>query len=1285
MTPETTTAFDLPDHLAAKADPALVAADERFLAHLADVLEARVADLTRRLEEARRAPAGEGSAAVERDLEVHRLASRLRLIRRFGIDLCLGRMVTPDGRRVYIGRTGMTGPDGEQLLVDWRAPAAEPFFAATHGDPRGLVSRRRYRWTLGRVTDYWDEVFTAEGLEHHAALDDQSAFVASLGAARTGRMRDVLATIQADQDAIVRAGSHGALVVDGGPGTGKTVVALHRAAYLLHADPRLADGRGGVLVVGPHRPYLEYVADVLPSLGEEGVATCTLRDLVPEGADAGPEPDPFVARLKADARMLDAVEPAVALYEEPPTEVLVVATPWVDVRVTARDWAEAFDAVEPGTPHNEAREEVREALLGILTDAVVAELDDGEADEDDDGWGLAEEEFDAYGRTGEDPRQAARRALAADRDLARALERAWPVLDPAELVGDLWTVPAYLRRCAPWLAPDEVTALRREDPTAWTDADLPLLDAMRRRLGDPETSARRRRQEAVEAAERERMADVVADLLATDDSDLKVMSMLRGQDLRAALVDPGALPTPTPDRLAGPFAHVVVDEAQELTDAEWQMLLQRTPSRSITVVGDRAQARHGFAEPWEERLRRVGLREVRTASLTVNYRTPEEVMDEAAPVILAALPDANVPTSVRRSGVPVHHGGVAELDDVLDAWAAQHPEGTGVVIGDPTFAGRPRVRSLTPLTAKGLEFDLVVLVDPERLGEGVAGAVDRYVAMTRATQRLAVLTSGEPALSVADPAARQPDPLRGVQPDEDARRRGGHPPGRRQRDDHRGGAGERHGPQRRVGEQGRGPAVVGAARDGGPEGEQRRGAADEEAGHRSGRREPPPPHPEHDERGEGGGGDREREPDRRRDPERLGDAAQHVRDDDGRDGGEPEAAHAGRVPAGEAGEPGAQQLLVEDPGHRHREAGRGREERRERAAGEHRGEDVPTEPADQLAGQPQHDGVRAHPGRQLGEGDPAEGAVDRRQEVEGPEEGDDRDGGAPGAGAVRVRVVADEDVRQAHRAEAQGEHGRGRAVDGVVVRAGRRERDAPLRGDDRRRVAVAEPQEEQDERGHREGGQLDPVLHGLDEGDRTHSAGADGRGDDDHDDEAADPRVGAGDEGQGEAGALELREQVQPADGHDEDRRHPADGLGPEPGLGEVGQRVRARAAHRGGDHDEQDEVAERVAHRQPEQVDAAAVDEPRDAEEARRGEVLAADGRGVEARGDRAPGDVEVARPAREAQPEAADGERRQADEHDRDERERVVHGSSTTSVKSASIRSLCRVYQRARTHAAG
>src|SRR5690606_36937260 len=194
-------------------------------------------------------------------------------------------------------------------------------------DPMGLVSRRRYRWNRGHITDYWDEMFTAEGLASHAALDDQSAFIASLGASRSPQMRDVLATIQSDQDAIIRASSQGPLVVDGGPGTGKTVVALHRTAYLLYADPRLGHRRGGVLVVGPHEPYLSYVSDVLPSLGEEGVQTCTLRDLVPEGAGAAVEADAEVARLKADARLLEAVENAVRRYEQPPREELAVQTP----------------------------------------------------------------------------------------------------------------------------------------------------------------------------------------------------------------------------------------------------------------------------------------------------------------------------------------------------------------------------------------------------------------------------------------------------------------------------------------------------------------------------------------------------------------------------------------------------------------------------------------------------------------------------------------------------------------------------------------------------------------------------------------------------------------------------------------------------------------------------------------------------------------------------------------------------------------------------------------------
>jgi DNA helicase IV len=242
------------------------------------------------------------------------------------------------------------------------------------------------------------------------------------------------------------------------------------------------------------------------------------------------------------------------------------------------------------------------------------------------------------------------------------------------------------------------------------------------------------------------MARVLDHLIAADDSEMHVMSMLRGDDLRGALVDDSASRDGTdaatsPDLLEGPFAHIVVDEAQELTDAQWQMLLARCPSRSFTIVGDRAQARRGFTESWSERLARIGLDRTTLASLTINYRTPEEVMEEAEPVIRALLPDANVPTSVRRSGIPVRHGSTADLDAVVGSWLATHADGIACVIGDPTFSPRPRAQSLTPELSKGLEFDLVVLVDPDAFGTGVEGTVDHYVAMTRATQQLVVLTS----------------------------------------------------------------------------------------------------------------------------------------------------------------------------------------------------------------------------------------------------------------------------------------------------------------------------------------------------------------------------------------------------------------------------------------------------------------------------------------------------------------------------------------------------------------
>jgi hypothetical protein len=713
--PVTTNVFNLPDHLVAKADPVLIAGDEEHLAAVAESLAQQIAELSDQLDAQRKAPGGKGRAALDRDLEIHRLTASLRVLRRFGLDVCLGRMVSADSPEpVYIGRVGLTDSAGRRLLVDWRTPAAEPFFAATHANPMGLTSRRRYRWTRGRISDYWDEVFSPEGLEGHAALDDQSAFIASLGSSRSPRMRDVLSTIQADQDAIIRAPSRGALVVDGGPGTGKTVVALHRAAYLLYSDPRLGAGRGGVLFVGPHRPYLAYIADVLPSLGEEGVQTCTLRDLVPEGAAAAVDTDPEVALLKSSMDMVKAIEPAVRLYEEPPTKGLMVETEGADLWISAADWAEAFEAPDPGTPHNEARDQVREALLSNLLD-----------DHDDE----------------EVSTELLRRSLLQNPELNSTLNNAWTLIEAADLVGDLWSVPAYLRRCASWLTPDQVRNLQREDAQAWTVSDLPLLDAARQRLGDPEASRRQRRREATVAAERAYMDRVVEDLIAADDDGEGLVTSLRQQDLRDALVDEAGLPSADPDVLAGPFAHIIVDEAQELTDAEWQMLLRRCPSRSFTIVGDRAQARHGFTKSWQERLERIGFETINRASLIINYRTPEEVMAEAEPVIRAVFPEANVPTSVRSTGVPVVYGSTSDLGSVLNTWLDTHREGIACVIGDPTFTATSRIRSLTPELAKGLEFDLVILVDPDAFGIGIEATVDRYVAMTRATQQLVILTS----------------------------------------------------------------------------------------------------------------------------------------------------------------------------------------------------------------------------------------------------------------------------------------------------------------------------------------------------------------------------------------------------------------------------------------------------------------------------------------------------------------------------------------------------------------
>ncbi len=759
--------FVLPHHLAGKADPRFTARDEQQFAAIAAAIDHQKEEITGLLDARRKAVARFGGEVVERDQEIRRLSSQLGFLQRFGVDLCLGRMVTEAQEDpVYIGRAGLRSSTGEQLLIDWRAPAARPFFSATRADPVGLASRRRYRWNNGKVTDYWDEVFVAGLLGDATTYDDESAFIASLGADRSPRMRDVLSTIQADQDAIIRASSRGTLVVDGGPGTGKTVVALHRAAYLLYTELRISDA-GGILFIGPNSSYLTYVDDVLPGLGENNVQLATLRDLVPEGAGvlaAADAEELEIAALKGTAQIVAAIDAAVRFYQEPPRNAISVETALGEFVVESADWSEAFGAVGRDTSHNEGQREVLESLVEILVDRL--DIDD----EDDDELARARDE------------------LTRSSGLRSAVRKAWPILDPAEVVGDLWSVPAYLAMCAPGLKTDEVRRLQRGDAQAWTDADLPLLDAARFRIGDPDEVRREERQARERARVRADMDDVVADLIANDDSELKVMWMLRGQDMRAALEFDEIRELSRSERLAGPFGHVVVDEAQELTEAQWGMIARRCPSRSVSVVGDRAQARMGFAESWEEWLGRVGLAGsvgsvgsaesgwlagVRVATLRINYRTPEEIMGEAEPVIRTVYPQANVPVSVRSGGCPVEYAEAGEWRGILARWLAERTGGTACVValpsrldgaravfcgvvgaeGAPGSEGLPvgaeavrvgnAVVFLEPADVKGLEFDLVILIDPEAWGTGVTATVDRYVAMTRATKRLVIVFANE--------------------------------------------------------------------------------------------------------------------------------------------------------------------------------------------------------------------------------------------------------------------------------------------------------------------------------------------------------------------------------------------------------------------------------------------------------------------------------------------------------------------------------------------------------------
>jgi DNA helicase IV len=707
--------------------------DRRHVALLYGRLDAERAAAETELVAAQR---GSGSSPGERALReaaVRALTARLGRLRGGSDGLCVGRTDAADGTRTHIGRIGLLDDDLEPLLVDWRAPVARPFYTATAAHPDGLVRRRHYR-TRGRtVLDAHDDVLDGTGA---GADGSDAALVAALEAPRTGTMRDIVATIQAEQDEIIRLERTGFVVIEGGPGTGKTAVALHRVAYLLYTHPHLA--RRGVLVVGPHPGFLEHISAVLPSLGETDVVFAMPGALLP-GLETTLGEAPRAARVKGALTMVDVLAAAVAHRQELPEEPLPIELDDVTVEITADVAAVArARARATGERHNPARTTFAVELLDALAEQAVDRIGAG--------W-LAPRESPELAA---DLYADARAELRVHPALHAAVDALWPELTPEQLLAQLYAAPERVEVAAADLPPGDRAALLRPETSAWTVPDVPLLDEAAELLG-PAAAVRRQDADARRRAVGERRyAEGVLQILGTDPAD--------ENEIRAAdLLDAGVLAERQEERdhrtvaerasadREWVYGHVVVDEAQELSEMDWRVLVRRCPTRSFTVVGDLAQRRSvAGSRSWAGAAQRYAPDRWTHRVLGVCYRTPAEIMSLAAAVLDAHDPGHTPPEAVRSTGMPPWSRRVPPSElaaAVRDAAAAEAtlPGAVAVITARPLPAV-PGAVVLAPHEAKGLEFDSVLVVEPERMLGG--GAADLYVALTRATQRLGVLHTG---------------------------------------------------------------------------------------------------------------------------------------------------------------------------------------------------------------------------------------------------------------------------------------------------------------------------------------------------------------------------------------------------------------------------------------------------------------------------------------------------------------------------------------------------------------
>jgi DNA helicase IV len=652
-----------------------------------------------------------------------------------------------DGAEWYIGRMGLFDPaTRDPLLVDWRAPLSRAFYTATPLHPQDVDVRSTIGTRGWRVSSVVSEDIRSTGGD---AAMGPSALMAAVSHHRTDRMSDIVATIQGEQDRIIRADLRGALVVQGGPGTGKTAVALHRAAYVLY-EHRDRLSREGVLIVGPNPAFLDYIGQVLPSLGEDSVVLTSLHGLLP-GVTASREDERDVAEVKGRLVLATVLENAVR-RRELAVRAPVVITLESDQTVTleAKDLGALRTRMRRSRrTHNEnrpaferlLREFVARTLLATVGRSVEVDVDPEDVDD------FADE-------------------LALDDRLAAVIDSLWPIVSPEELVDELLSDRALLAACAPMLSDRDVDLLVRADGGAWSVSDIPLLDEAAALLGeDPRPGMRARARERAVLERELEYAQGVLDLstdTTTDDEGTRVTSVTAEQlAARHRAEDRMTVAERAEGESGWTYGHIIVDEAQELTPLALRAILRRCPSRSITLVGDINQSSAAHGSDWDTLLR-PQLRSYRREDLSVNYRTPSEIMELAARVLAHIDPTQSAPTSIRSTGRPPEI--VRTPYDGINAAVSQRArafldrsEGTLAVIADAVLL--PRLREATstlpqelrdrvwtgsPRDAKGLEFDSVILVEPGwRSESGVAETRELYVALTRATQDLAILHSTE--------------------------------------------------------------------------------------------------------------------------------------------------------------------------------------------------------------------------------------------------------------------------------------------------------------------------------------------------------------------------------------------------------------------------------------------------------------------------------------------------------------------------------------------------------------